>query len=339
LPAFCHFLFRVSQLPSFMLKQVMLLAVLAIFTFACKTKPELKKTESGLEYEFIDDNEETKPVPKDDFVVINVTVHNAADSLLGSSKEAYPKGVPFPVGYPSMKGGYEEGFALLSKGDSANLYVQTDSIFKGQNMANRPKFLPLGSKLRYSVRVLNTLSKAEGEKLMQSMQAEQQQKMLEKQAGEVVKGDLALDSATTASGLKITKTPSGLRYAVTTNGAGAKPQVGDSVFVNYTGTLLNGQMFDSSVGRGPFGFLLGQRQVIAGWDEGIALLNKGAKATLFIPSGIAYGPQAMGGIPANAPLKFEVELVRFVAKKNFKNAPAAASPGFAPATPPSGMPQ
>lgn len=106
-------------------------------------------------------------------------------------------------------------------------------------------------------------------------------------------------------------TPSGLQYVMLKEGSGDKPAPGATVSVHYTGYLMDGTKFDSSVDRGqPIQFPLGQQQVIAGWDEGIALLNKGAKAKLVIPPDLAYG--ATGSppvIPANATLVFDVELV------------------------------
>lgn len=104
---------------------------------------------------------------------------------------------------------------------------------------------------------------------------------------------------------------SGLYYVPTVEGKGAKPKPGQMVSVHYVGTLLNGQEFDNSVKRGePFEFQLGVREVIAGWDEGIALMNQGGKAILLIPSAQAYGPQERSTIPANSVLRFDVELVK-----------------------------
>lgn len=107
------------------------------------------------------------------------------------------------------------------------------------------------------------------------------------------------------------QTPSGLGYNITQMGDGQKPGKGQSVIVHYTGKFLNGQVFDSSVQRGkPFSFKLGAGQVISGWDEGIALLPVGSKATLLVPPQLGYGAYGAGGvIPPNATLIFEVELL------------------------------
>lgn len=109
------------------------------------------------------------------------------------------------------------------------------------------------------------------------------------------------------------KTDSGLYYKINREGSGNHPAVGDNVKVHYRGMLLDGTVFDSSYQRNePIGFALGKGQVILGWDEGIALLNKGAAAKLVIPSALAYGSAGAGGvIPPNATLIFEVELVDF----------------------------
>ncbi|MDO4881037.1 MAG: peptidylprolyl isomerase [Capnocytophaga sp.] len=108
------------------------------------------------------------------------------------------------------------------------------------------------------------------------------------------------------------KTPSGLFYKITQKGTGKKAQKGDEIAAHYTGMLLDGKIFDSSVQRGePLEFTLGIGQVIEGWDEGLLLLHEGDKARLIIPSDLAYGSRGAGGIiPPNAVLIFDVELVK-----------------------------
>jgi FKBP-type peptidyl-prolyl cis-trans isomerase FkpA len=98
------------------------------------------------------------------------------------------------------------------------------------------------------------------------------------------------------------------------SGTGASPKAGDTVSVHYTGWLIDGTKFDSSVDRNEaFSFVLGAGQVIQGWDEGVATMCVGDKARLTIPPEKAYGPQGYPGIiPPNATLIFEVELLAIV---------------------------
>lgn len=107
------------------------------------------------------------------------------------------------------------------------------------------------------------------------------------------------------------KTASGLRYKITSTGGGVKATKGKKIKVHYKGKLTDGTVFDSSYQRNqPLEFTVGVGQVIAGWDEGLLLLQVGDKARLVIPSELAYGSAGAGGvIPPNAVLIFDVELV------------------------------
>lgn len=107
------------------------------------------------------------------------------------------------------------------------------------------------------------------------------------------------------------KTDSGLRYKIINKGSGSKAEKGQTVSVHYKGSLLDGTEFDSSYKRNaPIDFPLGMGNVIAGWDEGIALLQVDDKARFVIPPHLGYGAQGAGGvIPPNATLIFDVELV------------------------------
>lgn len=131
----------------------------------------------------------------------------------------------------------------------------------------------------------------------------------------------------------VVTTASGLQYIEVLAGTGEQPQPGAIVAVHYRGTLADGSVFDSSIERGePIRFALGQGQVIAGWDEGIALMRKGGKARLIIPPNLAYGAQGYPPvIPANATLTFEVELVDILAGS--PAAPTAVDPAQYTTTP------
>lgn len=108
------------------------------------------------------------------------------------------------------------------------------------------------------------------------------------------------------------KTQAGLYYKIIESGEGKKAEAGKNVSVHYRGSLTDGTVFDDSHRRGqPISFPLGKGHVIAGWDEGIALLKEGDKARLLIPPAMGYGAAGAGGvIPPNAWLLFEVELVK-----------------------------
>lgn len=109
-------------------------------------------------------------------------------------------------------------------------------------------------------------------------------------------------------------TASGLQYEVLEEGTGTQPEAGDQVTVHYTGKLIDGTVFDSSVERGePATF--GVTQVIPGWVEALQMMKESAKWRLFIPSNLAYGPNGAGGaIGPNATLIFDVELIKVIKK-------------------------
>ena len=123
------------------------------------------------------------------------------------------------------------------------------------------------------------------------------------------KGEKYLKENATKEGVKTTA--SGLQYKITKEGDGKSPKATDTVVVHYRGTLLDGTEFDSSIKRGqPAEFPL--NHVIPGWTEGLQLLKEGGKATLYIPSKLAYGTAGTPGGPIgpNETLIFEVELIK-----------------------------
>ena len=124
---------------------------------------------------------------------------------------------------------------------------------------------------------------------------------------EIIKKYITDSNITTAQ-----RQASGLYYVpVTTNAAGVQATAGRTVSVLYTGRFMDGRVFDASANQfTPIDFVLGRGRVIKGWDEGIALMRKGEKAVLLIPSALAYGSSGAGStIPPNTVLRFEVELV------------------------------
>jgi len=135
-----------------------------------------------------------------------------------------------------------------------------------------------------------------------------QKRQAEQSVGEVQKGQEYLEQAASEDGAE--KTASGLVYTSIVEGSGAQPKSTDRVTVHYTGSVISGEVFDSSVKRGePATF--GLNQVIPGWTEGLQMMKVGGKARLVIPSELGYGnsPPPGGIIKAGSTLIFEVELI------------------------------
>lgn len=144
--------------------------------------------------------------------------------------------------------------------------------------------------------------------------ASQSQKELASQIGD----SLVIEelSTTTSNNMNTTNNNSqtivdGLSYQILKEGTGQAAQNGDTVEVDYVGTLTNGAKFDSSIDRGePFSFTLGEGRVIRGWDLGVLGMKIGEKRKLTIAPELGYGARAIGSIPPNSTLVFEVELLK-----------------------------
>lgn len=115
----------------------------------------------------------------------------------------------------------------------------------------------------------------------------------------------------------IENTPKELVVEDITEGTGEAVKSGDTIKIDYKGTLVDGTVFDSSYDRGePFETQIGVGQVIKGWDEGVIGMKAGGKRKLTIPPDMAYGEQGVGNIPPNSTLIFEVELIEIVSSSN-----------------------
>ena len=110
---------------------------------------------------------------------------------------------------------------------------------------------------------------------------------------------------------KAQTSPSGLKYVVLREGEGDKPGKGQTINTHYVGRLMDGTLFDQSVGRGPFSFQVGTGQVIRAWDEALLDMKPGEMRALIVPPELGYGQRGAGNvIPPNATLYFEVERLR-----------------------------
>lgn len=273
--------------------------------YLSKNYPDIEPTESGL---FIVKEKVGKGrLPKDgdfinfDFIVSTLNGPELFNTLETGQPMEREKGKRFDTE------GFMEGLNTMSVGDEYTLIVPSKLAFKEQG---RPGMIEPYTTMVYWVRMNGVKSKAEHEKELAKKQAEKEAET-ERLKTEEAK---TISNYIKDNNISVEPTTTGLYFIETSEGTGIQAEAGDKVKVHYTGTLLDGTKFDSSVDRGePIGFTLGKGQMIKAWDEGIAMMKEGGKATLICPSSLAYGPQTRGNvIHAYAPLKFDVELVEVI---------------------------
>lgn len=206
---------------------------------------------------------------------------------------------------------------MLKTGDSVKFELVASELFENTFRAPLPDTIAPDSKIQFEITYVDQLTE-DGYFEMVAKKAE------EAASKQIIIDSEIIENYLAENNIEAEKTESGLRYVITEEGTGAKPEVGQMVSVDYTGWVLNGAYFDSSNEEiakenglynerrpyGPYTFPLGQGQVIKGWDEAIALLNEGSKARIYIPSTLGYGSRDYSAtIRANSILVFDVELV------------------------------
>ena len=280
------------------LKIIIACLLLASFAQAQKAIKYSKSKTTGLSYVMHKSNKGPK-LKLDDVVTLNLKYSTSKDSLVFDSWKM-GKPIQLKIAKASFKGDLMDGLTLLTVGDSASFLINADSLFTKTFGAPRPAFIDSSSFLSFTVKIISTTTDA-------ALKAEELK--LEKE--NAMKEDEVIAKYIAEKQITPSKSSSGLMYIVSEPGTGEQAQAGKTVKVHYTGRLLDGTKFDSSLDRNePIEFKLGQGMVIKGWDEGIALLKVGGKALLIIPSNLAYGSRGAGGvIPPFSPLTFEVELV------------------------------
>ncbi|GIV42016.1 MAG: hypothetical protein KatS3mg034_1326 [Vicingaceae bacterium] len=263
-------------------------------------KDDFQKGKGGMKYKFISTNESARKAQPNDILTVKLYFTNDKDSVLFDTKDFNEGIIQIQLSQPKYEGDIFDVLSMTHEGDSLIYKTSADSFFNIMNNQPLPDFVAKGSDLTFYIKVLKIQSQ---EELMQQMQQEAEMKAKEEE--ERIKEYLAQNN------LNVQPTESGLYYIEVKKGKGKKAEPGKTVKVHYKGTLLDGTPFDSSYERGePIEFVLGQGMVIPGWEEGIAMMNEGGKATLIIPSKLAYGPNQRGNvIKPYSTLVFEVELI------------------------------
>lgn len=295
-----------KKINSLLLSAGMLVASVSVMS--CQKRTET--TSDGIEYTFIKEGKE-KP-NNGEYLVYNFTAKTANDStFLSSYDQPTPAYMQYNDSAPGI-GGIDEVFVNLKKGDSVVINSAAEKVF-GPNL---PPFLALGQEVVLSIGVIEVLEEEVFQDYFNDLFEASQQKQTDTDI-KIIEDYIAENN------LDATRTESGLFYVIEEEGDGPEVNQGDTVGVNYTGYVLDGTVFDTSLeevarannkfmeGRPyePIEFQVGMGRVIPGWDEGLQHLRKGSKAKLLIPSTLAYGSQQVSEeIKANSVLIFDVEV-------------------------------
>jgi FKBP-type peptidyl-prolyl cis-trans isomerase len=306
-----------------MKKYFFLVLLIAPFIGRAQAQDGYIKLPNATQYKIFTANPGDK-IKVDDVITFNMIQKTEKDSVLFST---YTQGRPIQIQIKPTEGVGDMMyiFPLLAAKDSAVVRLSADSVFKGHEEA-RPPFLPTGSVLVFVLKIERIQS-------LQDAIAERNAAMAaQKAAMDKMKADEVAIAAKyiTDHKMVVKTTLSGLKYVITTPSLKTKVTSGDTLLVNYAGRTTDDKLFDSSIetiakagglvqpGRTyePIKFVVGQGQVIKGWDEGLELLNEGSKATLVIPSSLGYGDQGQGdAIPPYSTLVFDVEVVKVIKGK------------------------
>jgi len=280
------------------------------------------QTKNGLMYK-IHTHGNTKKAKIGDYVEMEFVVKTDKDSVLSSTYKA-KKPVKFMVQKSRSVADLMDIIQLLSENDSATVKIPSDSIFDARKGMMRPPFIKPKSLMVFELKIDKVMDQKEFQAEMDKDRAKADVEKNKLKGAELP----AIAKYLSDNHLKPDSTKSGVMYVIQTQGTGPVPAKGDTVLVNYVGRLLSGKVFDTNDttvakanklfdvnrkmqgGYGAFKYPVGEHQVIDGWDDFFLTAKKGTKATIIIPSRLAYRDMEKGNvIPAYSTLVFTVELL------------------------------
>ncbi|MFC3879920.1 FKBP-type peptidyl-prolyl cis-trans isomerase [Algoriphagus namhaensis] len=304
------------------MKNTKSLWAIAALIFGVSTLSSCQRTEvteqDGIEYRYHSEGSE-KP-ENGMYVMYNLVIQTESDSVIYSTLDQ-----PFP-GYLQANdslpanNGMDEIFLSLRKGDSISFQAPASVIFGN----NQPPFLQADELVKVALGAFDVVDQQGIEALFQEAMAAENAKVAERAKELMVEEAAVIEQYAADNGLELQKTENGLYYIIERKGNGEEVTPGTTMYVDYAGYLLDGRLFDTSNPElaqanevfnpnrdySPLPVNVGMGQVIPGWDEGLLLLTKGAKAKFLIPSPLGYGENGAGGlIGPNSILVFDVEVM------------------------------
>ena len=283
----------------------LIIAGMMIITTSCDSGSKIKgykTTETGLMYKYHVKGSGTENPNEGDFLDLTMVYGTGDSTLFDSRTIPTQQAMHVPMMASVFQGDIYEGLGMMVEGDSATFVMPSDSVWK--KLFRMPAIPPGMDSIEYiyfDVKLKEILTKEE-------VDARKAAEAEAARAEEIAKLDVYLRENYPDA----IPSRTGLYYHRIQMGEGDQPLQGQMVKVHYTGYLIDGTKFDSSVDRGtPFEFPLGQGRVIPGWDEGIGYMRKGETGVLIIPSELGYNDRGSGKIPPYSSLVFEVELIDF----------------------------
>lgn len=279
-------------------KIMIALVAVAVLGISCSKYPGFKKDKDGLYYKFyVLNKKEIQPQIGD---IVEMTYSfRIIDSVLVDNAPLYDRVIE-----PIFTGDVYSAIRKMHLGDSATFIMNGDTFF--HYFYGQP--FPFERKELYCDLKLINITPNEEYEDMQAERARQYEAMIEEFR---LSEDSLINDYIARNKITVKPTTNGLYLVKNVNGKGKAVKDGAQVTVHYTGKLLDGTVFDSSVERGePIELMVGAGQVIPGWEEALLLMKGGDKATALIPSKLAYGNRGAGYvIPPYTPLIFEMEVI------------------------------
>lgn len=259
-----------------------------------------KQTENGLYYRFEQQDKNAQQVQEGDVLVGEMTIRldtNVLRTNVGRTERLMPA-------IPMYDGVLHEGIMMMHLGDKATFAIEADSMAKFMQPNQMPPMYEKGKgmKFYYEINLQDIVTKDE-------FAAEQANYEAEMEKARDAEPEL-IANYVKENNIKAQPNANGLYVIVKKQGKGTKVAVGRQVAIHYTGRLIDGTVFDSSVGNEPLSYVVGQMGLIRGWEEGVMGQPEGTQLQLIIPSAMGYGPQGAGQmIPPYSTLIFDLDIV------------------------------
>lgn len=306
----------------------MLIGLLLVLCVACNKSERV--TPSGLKFNVVKEGTGV-PVKVGDVLLFNFIFKDSKDSVWRSTYETdFPPYIIMPdTAGIKNEDGMTQMLRMITPGDSVILTISIKDFFK--DIVKQPIPPQFDSTLIFTYQI-----KAEQAMAQDSFMTYQRNLSMKKQKEQIAKDSVAIETYLAKNNITAQKTESGLYYVINQPGKGENGKTGQLAKVDYAGYTLDGVYFDTSnkavamekglynpereqfAPYGPYDVTIDRSQVIMGWHEALKILNKGSKATVFIPSGMAYGPQGKNQIKPNEVLIFELEVVDLKENKDEK---------------------